>query len=386
MRGRALKQRKLARLQRCRELQFLARRRKMARMAKQSLDADFWKPTASSSSSLVPAPLQDSPKASVSRLPGNFVPEACVGCTIVHSTHPRILGTQPVSPNSQPFEWEAEDRVFIVSNPSRCRSSFAYLTFSGVQVLDRNGEQFPTGVNRAEDGSVELVSTFVVVVPPSTALRLARITQSPFRFYALPLEQLPDPHDGWPYNSLSPGGNPHTLAFPLPSSQGPYLCTQGFGGHLTHFFPQSFHAIDLRCSCRTPILSVGPGVVREVTERHCCGGIHVSNLEHWNAVSVQLDSGLIVEFLHTLPGSSMVKVGERVHTGQALCLSGDIGFAPEPHVHIEVHRATDPEGPSVPICFACSDGDVQSTGDGFVPIAGSWYSPKGAVQDQPVRH
>ena len=27
------------------------------------------------------------------------------------------------------------------------------------------------------------------------------------------------------------------FGFPLPEETGPYLCTQGVGGHLTHFFP-----------------------------------------------------------------------------------------------------------------------------------------------------
>mmetsp|Transcript_35704 Transcript_35704/g.83582 ORF Transcript_35704/g.83582 Transcript_35704/m.83582 type:complete len:394 (-) Transcript_35704:7-1188(-) len=312
-------------------------------------------------------------------LPGNYMPEACEGCTIVHRSHPDILGSQSASSNSQPFQWEPEDKVFIVSNPSRKRTCFGYLSISGVEVLDRYGRPFPTGKNRAEDGTVELVSTFVVVVPPRTALRLARIEQTSFRFYALPLEQLPDPHDGWPSSNFADSGyGAHVIGFPLPATAGPYLCTQGVGGHLTHFFPQSYHAIDLRCACRTPILSAGPGVVREVTERHCCGGIHASNLEHWNAVSVHLDSGLIVEYLHTLPGSSMVRVGERVHTGQALCLSGDIGFAPEPHLHIEVHRALDPDGPSVPICFSCS-GEADSGEEPFLPTAGCWYNPWGVL-------
>jgi murein DD-endopeptidase MepM/ murein hydrolase activator NlpD len=35
-------------------------------------------------------------------------------------------------------------------------------------------------------------------------------------------------------------------------------------------------------------------------------------------------------------GSATVKVGDRVQEGQVICLSGDVGFCPTPHLHIQV--------------------------------------------------
>merc|ERR1719161_1966229 len=125
------------------------------------------------------------------------------------------------------------------------------------------------------------------------------------------------------------------VAFPLPSERGPFLCTQGVGGHLTHFFPESYHAIDFRCDVGTPVLSVGNGVVIEVSAKHKCSGIHAAHLAMWNSVSVRLDSGYVVEYLHILPASVTVSKGDRVSEGQVLCQTGDIGFAAEPHLHIE---------------------------------------------------
>ena len=49
--------------------------------------------------------------------------------------------------------------------------------------------------------------------------------------------------------------------------------------------------------------------------------------------------------------------------GQVLCESGDIGFSPEPHLHVELHSSEDPEGPSLPFSF-----------NGVIPVAGCWYS------------
>merc|ERR1711963_399658 len=103
---------------------------------------------------------------------------------------------------------------------------------------------------------------------------------------------------------------------------------------------------------------------------HHCGGIHAANLSLWNAMSVRLDCGLIVDYVHILPGSARVRAGDRVRRGEMLCEAGDIGFAPEAHLHIELHDARDPEGASVPLRF----GDASFS---FVPVAGCWYQPHG---------
>lgn len=38
----------------------------------------------------------------------------------------------------------------------------------------------------------------------------------------------------------------HAYPFPL-EGEGPFLCTQGINGGLTHFFAGSYHAVDFRC-------------------------------------------------------------------------------------------------------------------------------------------
>lgn len=43
-----------------------------------------------------------------------------------------------------------------------------------------------------------------------------------------------------------------------------------------------------------------------------------------------------VDYVHIGAGSVLVKEGERVTQGQVLCRSGDVGFCPAPHLHIQV--------------------------------------------------
>ena len=55
-----------------------------------------------------------------------------------------------------------------------------------------------------------------------------------------------------------------------------------------------------------------------------------------------LDSGETVEYVHVRAHSARVCAGERVRRGQVLCESGDAGFCPVPHLHIEVLTLTMP--------------------------------------------
>lgn len=297
-----------------------------------------------------------------SEWPGNYLPSACRGCIVVHRSHPSIYGIFPVKEAEDNFQWDPSSKVFTVVN-AKPYPSFTYMTFLETNVLDRHGRCFEAGITRSDAGNEKMAITFVVVADPMTAVRLGAIEGPPTSgFFAIEMERLQAP-------AAAPSQDLKGLGFPLPEEAGPYLCTQGVGGHLTHFFPESYHAIDLRCANHTPVLSMGDGIVKEIAESHKCGGIHAANLAKWNSVSVLLFSGVIVDYLHTMPGTARVKVGDTVRRGQVLCESGDIGFAPEPHLHVEIHSAADPDGASLPWSF----------GEGFVPVAGCWYSSTGEV-------
>ncbi|CAE7304500.1 unnamed protein product [Symbiodinium pilosum] len=309
-----------------------------------------------------------------SEWPGNYLPSACRGCVIVHRSHPAIVGIFPVPEESgsadDAFQWDPKSKVFTVVNARRY-PCFTYLTFLGTHVRDRNGQPFELGFTRSDEGVEEMAITFVVVADPMTAVRLGKIEAAALPstgFFAIELEQLQAPSVP---AALHIKEDPEGYAFPLPDVSGPYLCTQGIGGHLTHFFPESYHAVDLRCATHTPVLSIGDGIVKDIAQTHKCGGIHAANLAKWNSISVILESGIIVEYLHTLAETARVEVGEEVRRGQVLCESGDIGFAPEPHLHVELHSAADPDGPSLPLHFGKQR---------FVPTAGRWYNSAGEAE------
>jgi len=201
---------------------------------------------------------------------------------------------------------------------------------------------------------------------------------------------------------------PLVVAFPLEASSGPYLCSQGVGGALSHFaHPSTRHALDLECPVGTPVIAAGSGVVRSVEQEVLEGGILVPLLFRWNAIVIELDSGETVEYVHVRAHSARVCAGERVRRGQVLCESGDAGFCPVPHLHIEAHASAGRAAPSIPLAFggglAAHEDEDDAAREGvaapayaaaapqpppppstvaarhFVPTAGRWYEAHGEV-------
>jgi len=209
-----------------------------------------------------------------------------------------------------------------------------------------------------------------------------------------------------------------------------YLCTQGEGGALTHFFAGNYHAIDLRCPVGTAIVAVADGTVRAVQEamattpntppsQHTVTGIAATNLFHWNSILLQLrlpsqqqqqqqtsdkttdptadDGPLYVEYVHI--SKAFVRVGERVTRGQIIGASGSIGFSPEPHLHFSAYRSAESKAPTVRVRFQNPTVPLHTTRDReqdredttttitttqthpspFLPRAGLWYDCNGVV-------
>lgn len=103
--------------------------------------------------------------------------------------------------------------------------------------------------------------------------------------------------------------------WPLPTSACPALCTQGVGGRLTHFFPESFHAVDLRCEDGTVLLAVADGVVTNIEAKKSASGISSANLVEWNALTLALDAPgptgevVLIDYVHIRAHSAMVRPG-----------------------------------------------------------------------------
>jgi murein DD-endopeptidase MepM/ murein hydrolase activator NlpD len=174
--------------------------------------------------------------------------------------------------------------------------------------------------------------------------------------------------------ALAPALAPFELeVFPLgrcPAHPAPdgWMCTQSSGGGLTHFAHSStYHAVDFRCPVGTPVLALFDGVVCEVRSQASASGVHVQNLFDFNSIMIKKssssnsnsssssssssDSGeggeVYAEYVHIHGAGVCVAEGDAVKQGQVLCVSGEAGFCPEPHLHLQIQRGKATDTPSV---------------------------------------
>jgi len=332
----------------------------------------------------------------------NLLACGCTGCHVVDASTTWILGAEQIDPvlaaefratisDDDEDDDEAdfsciqfEGGVFTIIN-SGMRRCTTYVSIMGACIensfKDRHGRTLGVGQttslpkkrgrrkSKKAESTADLSAcmTFIFILEPFAALHVANIVVDPQKLDAYKLGFQLNEHP-------SKEGEPELQlrTFPL-NGQGPFLCTQGFGGRLTHFFPESYHAIDLRCDEGTEVVAVADGIITDVTQQNCITGIHCHNLCTWNSIS--LTSGEhVIDYVHIAPGSAVVQNGSVVKAGDVICLAGRVGFAPEPHLHLEIHAANDLKGPSIPFCFH----DAKQP---FLPIAGNYYGPEGEVQN-----
>jgi len=321
----------------------------------------------------------------------------------------------------------------------------AYITVYETNVRGRQGQSLPKGSTTNNAGVTRECITFIVLCPPHVFCHLCHldVPESVDLFRDVELEsdvqewnQHPNPLDAHPQplgfplqssNSSSSSNNNNNNSSSNSSNSNSnnnnsnsnsmnntnitndssnndstdtnFLCTQGVGGELTHFFNGNLHAIDFRCPIGTPLLATGNGIVMEAKDHNTCTGISTNNLFEWNSIMLKLDSvddsiqgesnddhehtkassdnstnksgPLYVEYVHIR--KSFVSEGDRVIRGQVIGESGSVGFSPEPHLHFAAYRSKDDTAPTVQVQF-------QSAADAgliYVPVAGNFYDENG---------
>ncbi|GBG28049.1 Glycyl-glycine endopeptidase ALE-1 [Hondaea fermentalgiana] len=265
---------------------------------------------------------------------------------------------------------DPESRLLSVinSDPERCKSF--NLTLSGACLPARNGDgvALAQGTAQDADGQQTPCVSFVLVVKPKQMMDVCFVGALPDAetnadgatdlasdVHYCPLELPKTSYETAPIVSFPLGG------------PGPYLCSQGACGHFTHYFPGNCFAVDLECEVGTPVLAVGSGVIVGLQQDESVEGIHARNLFHWNSLQLQLDAGGVVEYVHIRKSSAAVAIGDRVEDGALLCESGAVGFAPRPHLHIQMLPSTAADAASIPFRISCCKVDLNDAKDDVSP-------------------
>ena len=263
-----------------------------------------------------------------------------------------------------------EDRTLSVVNASSVHR-VCYVTVYDHPVLDRDGVAFPSGRAVDDDGHERACVTFILLLPPRVILHAATLSE--------PTSEIDSDVQDWSRHPDPEDTHPAPLGSPL-GGDGPWLCTQGEGGALTHFFSGNLHAVDFRCDVGTDILAVADGEVLEVSQSRSLTGVAVSNLYAWNSVMMRCDvdgGDLIVEYVHV---KKRQRGGQGGGHGATRTKSvRERGGGIQPGAPPAFHRVSNQRRGRGDVSRSVRSrrrGEEHAS-EPYVPVAGKWYDARG---------
>ncbi len=134
-----------------------------------------------------------------------------------------------------------------------------------------------------------------------------------------------------------PNAKPRDVVYSLPLRQNAFRIEQGYGGSFSHVDPENRFAVDFAASIGTPVLAARDGVVMQVESDFDKAGLKVEKYGgRANLIRIVHDDGTMSVYAHLKTEGVLVRVGQRVRSGQQIGLSGNTGFTTGPHLHFAV--------------------------------------------------
>ena len=141
-----------------------------------------------------------------------------------------------------------------------------------------------------------------------------------------------------------------------------FRVSQAFNGEFSHRDAGSRYAVDIMMPDGTPIAAARDGVVMSVENDYSGNGLDIDQYgDRANNVRIVHSDGTMAVYAHLRLESARVQVGEHVHAGQVIALSGDTGYTNGPHLHFCVQRNAGTEIISLPFVFTGANGDFTPT-------------------------
>jgi len=140
---------------------------------------------------------------------------------------------------------------------------------------------------------------------------------------------------------------------------------QAFGGKASHTDKQNYYAVDIVMPEETPVLAARDGIVMTVDNDFYGAGLDLAQYgDRANNIRIVHADGTMAVYAHLKLEGAKVAVGEHVHAGQQIALSGDTGYTSGPHLHFCVQVNANMQMISVPFEFT-------GAGGAFTPEAGT---------------
>lgn len=104
-------------------------------------------------------------------------------------------------------------------------------------------------------------------------------------------------------------------------------------------------SVDMAVPLNTVVTAAADGVVTRVRDNCDRHGDTIDFGQDMNYITIEHTNGELSEYGHLAKGSAIVKVGQKVKTGQPIAKTGLSGWLFAPHLHFMVYKfVTKPQG------------------------------------------
>lgn len=126
---------------------------------------------------------------------------------------------------------------------------------------------------------------------------------------------------------------PVKLELPFPNNK-EYKVLQGNETNFTHNTDWSKYALDFHLKTNDTVCSATSGYVVGVVDQYENGGKGIKWKPFANYVTIyEPDSGIFIQYVHLVKNGSLVKIGDKIESGQPIALSGNTGQSNVEHLH-----------------------------------------------------
>ncbi|MEP6846892.1 MAG: M23 family metallopeptidase [Panacibacter sp.] len=145
-----------------------------------------------------------------------------------------------------------------------------------------------------------------------------------------------------------------SYVYSLPYARGTsHLLIQGYFSSFSH---KNRAALDFKMKPGTEVYAARDGIVIRLEEQHDKGGRNKKYRKDANLVVIQHDDGSKAGYWHLQKNGVLVNMGDTVHRGQLIALSGKTGYTFLPHLHFIVWTNKNGGWQQVPTRFQISKG------------------------------
>ncbi|MDI1251862.1 M23 family metallopeptidase [Thermomonas sp.] len=135
----------------------------------------------------------------------------------------------------------------------------------------------------------------------------------------------------------NPSARPQNVEYLPPLRQPRSRIDQGFDGQFSHDDEENRYALDFAADIGTPVMAARAGTIMQVEADFSKAGLKKDTYSgRANFVRILHDDGSMALYAHLKTGGVLVRLGQKIETGQQIGLSGNTGFTTGPHLHFAV--------------------------------------------------